>query len=102
MSKHRSERGARPLAADAVDPLLAELESLWGLRARPSPHDRQGNGLLVCTSVLALIGCGCGTAAATLTDTTLLFPAAASAGASTVTAILHRRRRAFRVRPQPS
>ena len=104
MTKHRRERrDALPLMADPVhQPLLAELEHLWGLRARPSPHDRQGTGLLVCASVLALIGGGCGTAAAALTDTTLLLPAAAAAGTSTAAAILHRRRRTVRVRRSQS
>jgi hypothetical protein len=103
MTKHRREcRDDLPPACSTDRTLLAELEGLWGLRARPAPHDPQGDGWLVCASVLGLIGGGCGTAALTLGDVTLLVPAAAAAGLGTAAATLHHRHRAFRVRGHPS
>ena len=103
MTRHRREGRDDTHAACSDDQAqLAELEHLWGLRARPAPQDPQGAGWLVCASVLGLIGGGCGTAALTLGDVTLLVPAGTAAGLSTVAATLHRRHRAFRVRGHPS
>ena len=105
MTRHhrisRNEPSEAPRGA-ADQPLLTELERLWGLRARPAPHDPQRVGWLVCASVLLLLGCGCGAAALAIGDASLLVPSAVAAGIGTAAAVVHRRHRAFRARRRAS